>query len=298
MAYEVLKMKTKADELNDYTFTFYYYRLKLLILSLHEWDGLPNFIKSKWIEKYLIENGECMYFDSAYGNMVAKLTKVDLNAYDEPILLYPNATNYVDSKAYENGKEAVLIQNNDLGLSCEHEIIMFAQRLAEITRAQDVNINAQKTPILILCNDKQKLTMKNVYAQYKGNEPVIFGAKTGEFDGITAIKTDAPIVFDKLQLQKHQVLNEFLTFFGINNANQDKKERLVADEVSANNDSVMCFAETMLKARKQACEEINRIFGTNISVRRKKLNIEDLRALIEDTNLLNDSEGSSEKEVI
>ena len=67
--------------------------------------------------------------------------------------------------------------------------------------------------------------------QYDGNEPFIFGDKDMEFDGIKCLKTDAPYVADNLQVLKHQIWNEALTFCGIENSNQDKKERLVADEV-------------------------------------------------------------------
>ena len=54
---------------------------------------------------------------------------------------------------------------------------MFAQKLYNVSRAIDVNINAQKTPLMIVCDEKQKLTMKNVYMQYEGNEPFIFANK-------------------------------------------------------------------------------------------------------------------------
>ena len=85
-------------------------------------------------------------------------------------------------------------------------------------------------------------------------------------DGVKVLKTDAPIVFDKIQIQKHQLWNEVMTFLGVNNANQDKKERLVDDEVQANNEQVKICLDVMLKARQSACSEINRIFGTNIKV--------------------------------
>ena len=128
-----------------------------------------------------------------------------------------------------------------------------------------------------------------MYNQYEGNEPAIFGDKEADLDGFTAIKTDAPVVFDKLQTQKHQVMNEFLTFIGVNNANMDKKERLVANEVESNNESVVCFGNTLLEAREEAIKEINKIFGLNIKVERRS-NTE----LI--SELLKGSEGGSEND--
>ena len=108
--------------------------------------------------------------------------------------------------------------------------------------------------------------MKNLYMQYDGNEPFIFGDKDMEFDGIKCLKTDAPYVADKLQVLKHQIWNEALTFCGIENSNQDKKERLVADEVGSNYGNIEAQRNVMLNARRQAADKINRMFGTNIEV--------------------------------
>ena len=281
----LISFKDSAKELDNLTYTYYYLDLKLLALSLFKWENLPNNMDEKWIETFLFEDGECMFFeDETLGLMVSKVTKIGLNHMNEPIDLTPVSINgVVKSKPYKNGKDAVLIRNNDLGVPNEIPVRLFAMRLTDITRTQDVNINAQKTPVLILCSDKQRLTMKNVYNQFKGNEPVIYGVKDGITEGISVLKTDAPIVFDKLQLQKHQVKNEFLTYLGINNANQDKRERLVADEVEANNDEVLFAFNKMLKARERACKEINRIFKLNIKVSRRV-----------ELPIMNDSEGFEE----
>lgn len=267
---EILNYKNANKRLNDLTYSMYYFNLSLLAMSLFKWENLPNNLDEKWIEKNLFSNGECMFFyDENLGFMISKCTKQMLNHFDEPIELMPVATNYTNPKMYKNGSECVLIRNNDFSMPSELLVQMYSLRLTDITRTQDININAQKTPVLIVCSDKKKLTLKNVYIQWQGNEPVIFGDKGTDFTDINVLKTDAPIVFDKLQLQKHQVMNEFLTFIGVNNANMDKKERLVDDEVQANNEQVELFFNTMLKARERACEEINRIYGLDIKVSKR-----------------------------
>lgn len=266
--YDVIQMKTIAKQLNDRTYTDYFYRLMLIARSVFEWEGLPNGIDEKWIERYLFTEGKCMFFnDEEKGFMVTKCTPTGmLNYYDEPTILRGYGTNYI-GKDLENNEECVLIRNNDEMIPTSPTIQLFALRLAEISRTIDININAMKTPVMILCSDKQKLTMKNVFKQWNGFEPVIFGDKDMNMEGIKAMKIDAPIVFDKLQIQKHAIWNECMTFLGINNANQDKRERLVTDEVSANNEQIEQSAQVMLKAREQACKLINEKFGLNISVK-------------------------------
>ena len=267
-------MKTIAKILNDRTYTDYFYRLSLIARSVFKWNNLPNFIDEKWIERYLFTEGRCLFFnDKEKGFMVTKSTDFGgLNPYDEPIKLLPFATDYT-GKELTNGEDCVIIRNNDLMIPTIPTIELFALRLAEISRTIDININGQKTPYVILCSDKQKLSMKHLYSQLTGNEPVIFGDKNLDIDNVKVLNTNTPIVFDKLQIQKHAIWNECMTFLGVNNANMDKRERLVSDEVSANNEQIDICADVMLKARERACEEINRIFGLNVSVERRKVNI-------------------------
>ena len=265
--YDTLNFKEMNKKLNNLTFTDYFYRLSLIALSIFKWENLPNGINERWIEKYLFDIGECMFFkDPILGFRVSKSIDKGINIYNEPIDLEPESTGLTEPKTYKNGIDAVLIKNNDLSIPTLPTLQLYAYRLADLTRAQDVNITAQKTPILIITSDRQKLTMKNVFNQWSGNEPVIYGDKEMNIDGVKVLKTDAPIVFDKIQIQKHQLWNEVMTFLGVNNANQDKKERLVDDEVQANNEQVKICLDAMLKARQSACSEINRIFGTNIKV--------------------------------
>lgn len=265
-----MSIKEYEKSLNSLTFIDYYNKLKLLALSSFEWSNLPNSINEKWIERYLFHHGKCMFFnDFEKGLMVTKCNDGGmLNPYDEPTILRPVATNFEgNTKQYENNIDCVLISNNDENIPTVNTVKLYAYRLADITRTIDINISAMKTPVLITCSEKQRATLKQVYKQWNGNEPVIFGSKDLDLSGINVLKTDAPIVFDKLQIEKHAVWNEFLTFIGINNANMDKRERLVDDEVQANNEQIEMFAETMLKSRQRACDEINKMFNLNVSVK-------------------------------
>lgn len=270
----LLNFRENAKKLNDLTYTDYYYRLMLLARSIFKWENLPDGMDEKWIEKYLYSEGRAIFYKHpSLGLMVSKCTlSGNLNHYDEPTELLPVFISCVDTpdvKPLKNNTECVLMRNNDSMMPTFYTINLYALRLTEIQRAIDININAQKTPILIKCSEKQKLSLKQVYTQWNGFEPVIYGDKNLDTTGIEALKTDAPVVFDKLQIQKHSVWNEVMTFLGINNANMDKRERLVDDEVQANNEQIELSADVMLKSREKACEQINKLFRTNISVRRR-----------------------------
>jgi hypothetical protein len=126
---------------------------------------------------------------------------------------------------------------------------------------------AQKTPVTIICPENERLAFKNIYKQVSENKPVIWGTSELNLDNYKVLNTGAPYVVDKLTLYKHDLWNEVMTFLGVNNANQDKKERLVESEVGANDEQIEQARFNMLDARKQACKKINEMFGLNIDVK-------------------------------
>lgn len=139
---------------------------------------------------------------------------------------------------------------------------LFALRLYEAERTADVNIKAQKTPVLLLMDEKQRLTMENLYSQYEGNRPVIFGDKNSLGENvIKAINTQAPFIADKIINYKKEIWNEALTFLGINNIMVDKKERLITDEANSNNELINLNLQSYLAPRQEACRQFNEKFG-------------------------------------
>ena len=259
--HDIISMKTISKTLNDWTYTDYFYRLMLIARSIFKWK-LPNNINYKWVERYLFNEGSCVFFyDENMGYMVTKYTECGtLNPYDEPTFVKPYATGY-QGKPLENHVDCVIIRNNDIMLPTSPSLQLFAYRLAEATRTSDINIRTQKTPFVVLCDEKQKLSFKKALQQIGDNEEAVFGYKNFDIESIKALKLDAPVVFDKLTIQKHDIWNEAMTFLGLNNANQDKRERLVADEVSANNEQVGASGNVFLSGREDSVEEIKRLFG-------------------------------------
>lgn len=285
--YKLLSYKSVAQMANNMVFSYYYYKLMLIARSLFEWEGLPNNMDERWIEKYLFGSGKCIFYkDPVLGFMVAGFGQQGgVNCYGDPTSVYPVAENYVyEGKELVNGENCYVIRNNDLMLPNFPIIRQYAFKLTNIDRAIDVNIEATKTPIIVRCSDKQRLSLKNAINQRKDNEPVIWASDNANLgDMVSTLDTNAPVVFPQLQTQKHMILNEVFTDLGINNANMDKKERMVANEVDANDEQVKASEDVMLKTREEACKQINRIFGLNISVKRRKLeSIPEYKDIIKD----------------
>lgn len=257
------------------TFQDHLLRLSMLAQTVFKWEGLPNGIDEKHLERYLFNEGRCMFYhDKTVGWIVTKCADAGtLNFYDEPTRLQPVATDAqeLDLKSREPGEDCVLIYNNDYAYPTARTILMYAARLTEIQRTIDINIHAQKTPVLIKASDKTRLSAKQIYKKWSGFEPLIITDKNLE-DGVAmeVLNISAPIVFDKLAIEKNKLWNECMTFLGINNANMDKRERLVDDEVQANNEQIGFSAEVMLKSRQRAAEAMSKLCGCNITVKMRK----------------------------
>lgn len=289
-----MSYKSTAKLINDRTITDYFIRLMLIARSLFKYENLPNGMDEKWIERYLFSEGACLFYkDPTVGYMVAKIGETGpLNYYDEPTTLRPYATNYIyKGKELINNVNCVIIRNNDEMLPTAPTLQIYAYDLTNIKRTQDTNIVNLKMPTIVRCSDKQKLSLKQTIAQRNDNEPVIWGDKNLDLSNVEVLDLKTTIVFDKLQIQKHAIWNECMTFLGINNANMDKRERLVDDEVQANNEQVKACEDVMLKAREDAIKRINEMFGLDIKVRRRNLSEMPSIKLEDDINLNETEEG-------
>lgn len=250
---------------NNATYLQYYMHLTELAMSMFEWKNLPPTVDARFLELTLFEDGQIVFFkDEELGYLCLQCAvNGGFNVYRIPTNRRAYAVNGYQKNLTEN--DSVIIYNNFLHTNSMLDVRNFAERLYNIDRAIDVNVNAQKTPILIKCDEQQRLTMLNTYQQYDGNQPVIFGDKALNTNAFQVLNTGAPLVADKLYVLKTQLWNECLTYLGISNINVQKKERLITDEVTRNQGGTIASRYARLESRRQACDQINRMFGLNLS---------------------------------
>lgn len=288
----------ESAQMNNRTYLHYYDRGMELAISRFEWKGLPKSIDERFLELTLFSKGASVWFKDelldepkekrsdnviiigndnkqsiyndgiiGHGSYIAlpMTTNGRLDIYNRPIgrrAYANNGYNYGDLTP----ENSVLIYGNYLRKPIMRDIELYARWLYEIQQAIIVNAKAQKTPVAIICEENERLSMLNLYKEYDGNAPFIFGSKNLDINGLKAIQTGAPYVCDKLSDLKIGIWNEMLTFLGINNINIVKKERLITDEVTRNQGGIQASRFSPLGMRQQAAKEINEKFGLNISV--------------------------------
>lgn len=274
---------------NGATYVQYYNRLMELSMSMFEWKNLPDTVDERYLELGLFSSG-CMVFfkDDVIGELALNMTyQGGFDIYGEPTRRRAYSR-YNQFQTTLNKDNSVIIWNNMLRTNSALDVQMFAYRLYNLDRIVDINANAQKTPVLITCDEKQKLTMKNLYMQYEGNYPVIFGDSNLDIKSLSVLKTDAPFVSDKIYDLKVKIWNEALTYLGISNINTTKKERMITDEVIRNQGGTIASRYSRLESRRRAVKKINKMFGLNITV--------DYREDFQNTDIENDTLGGDDNE--
>lgn len=257
----------ESATVNNLTYMQYLNRLTELSVSMFEWKNLPPTVDARYLELHLFETGSMVYFDDdVIGNLCLDcLPSGRLDVYGNPVLrrAYSGYNNYQKLLKESN---SVIIWNNYLHTNSILEVKMFARRLYNLDRIIDVNANAQKTPVLIQGTEQQRLTLKNLYEEFDGNSPFIFGDKNLDLNSLKCLQTGAPYVCDKLYNLKQMYWNEALTYLGINNTGAQKRERMLTIESSQAQGGTISSRYSRLQSRREAVEKINAMFGTNIEV--------------------------------
>lgn len=255
-------------QLNQKTYDYWMRRLTELAVNTIEWTGLPDTIDTRYLEMILCNKGLAVFFkDQELDQYLALNVMISdkWNVYNIPTGREAYAVNGYHNKL--DISNSVIIFNNYLHTPSIIDLEIYARKLYEVDRAIDVNIIGQKTPHIVKCSENQRLVLENLFMNYQGNIPFIFGDKSMNFENLDTIDITTPYVTDKLQIARRQIFNDALTYLGIENNSNEKAERMVTNESLSNLGAIEAARKTRLNARQQACNLINKMFGLNVSVR-------------------------------
>ncbi len=273
-------------QLNQKTYDYWMRRLTELAVNTIEWTGLPDTIDTRYLEMILCNKGLAVFFkDQELDQYLALNVMISdkWNVYNIPTGREAYAVNGYHNKL--DISNSVIIFNNYLHTPTIIDLEIYARKLYEVDRAIDVNIIGQKTPHIVKCSENQRLVLENLFMNYQGNIPFIFGDKSMNFENLDTIDITTPYVTDKLQIARRQIFNDALTYLGIENNSNEKAERMVTNESLSNLGAIEAARKTRLNARQQACDLINKMFGLNVSVKyRVPLTTEIARTEIEMEN--------------
>lgn len=258
------------DLLNDLTFKVIYNKYKLISMNEFKWNGLPNGILERHIERELFNRGYTSFFKHPRMQFLTLPCTESgrQNVYGDPLGYRAEGFNFHYDFDADDG---VIIENNKLRLPTKDFMLFYVNKITEAERTMDVNVKSNKTPVVVLCDDKDVLSFKKIFQQVDGNSPAIFADRSINLENMQALDLKTKFLGKDLMDYKKSVENELLTFLGINNIPSEKKERLITDEANSNNQLIESFFDIQLESRQRACEQINSMYGLNVSVERREV---------------------------
>lgn len=244
----------------------YFFKLKELATGMFKWENLPDTIPERCLEETLFDRGFAIFFkDPVMGYLALRGSASGLNVYGDPSMYQPIAPNA--SFPVMTSEEVVMIRNNYDRYPTAQTAFRYASALYDLDSTRDVNLQAQKTPYILAGEQSERRSLETIFEKIRRNVPVLYTPKslTSLSNKIQVLKTDAPFVAGSIQDMKITIMNEYLNMVGLA-ISDEKRERRTDDEIFQFNRKANAFANTFLKPRQEACEEINNKFGLDISV--------------------------------
>lgn len=280
----------ESNRINAQTFRDFYERLVELYINMFEWVNLPDTCDERFLELTLMCNGAALFFqDDVTRDYLTLQTTFggEWNVYNIP----KDRRAYAVGNGYQwvrNETDSVIVWNNRLHTSAIATLEQYAVRMYYIQRAIDVNVQQQRTPTIFKGSEEQILSLKQAYTKIDENEPVMFIDKSFNPEEMQMYQAPAPYVAGDLNELLRSTWNSAYTFLGIESEVIGKKERLVTPEVNSNLATVEANRITKLMARKDACKQINDMFGLDVDVQFRQITVkdgmQDFPSLVDDDN--------------
>ena len=249
--------------------TYLMYREEMLTLAenVFEFKNLPEFIDVSYLNKTLLRNGSIAFFEDEVLGLIALPYDVigNFDIYGRPLNIMARAANGTYYKKLSRDEFVIMYDNNGR-YPIFLDICQMAERIALSKRTIDVNIVQQRTPRIWKTSQDKKRTLSDMLANIDGMEENIATYESIDIDDMNVVLAPAPFVADKIDLHLDKEWAEFYRLIGVANLVEQKKERMIRDEMSASQGGTIASRFSRFEPRKRAIDEINKKFGTNIEV--------------------------------
>ena len=263
-----MERKLINSQLSNFkTYDMYRRQLMTLAENVFEFENLPEYIDTSYLNKNLLRKGSIAFFKDEVMGVVA-LPYINIGTLD--IYGRPKKIQVISQNGYTkvlNQNEFVIMYDNNGRYPLWLDILQYAERLALCTRTIDINISQQKTPRFWKTKAEKEKSIKDLVNNVDGNENIVITYDNIDLDDTTMVLEPAPYVADKITLDKDKIYNEFLRLIGVANLSYQKKERNIKDEINAMQGGTIASRFSRFEPRQKAIKLINDKFGTDIKVK-------------------------------
>ena len=250
--------------------TYIMYRDQMLTLAenVFSFDDLPPFIDIGYLNRVLLRNGSIAFFKDEFLGVIALPYDVlgNFDIYGRPKEIMARAANGRYFRKLSEG-EFVIMYDNTSHTSLVYDICQMAERIALSKRTIDINIVQQRTPRVWKTSQDKKKTLEDMMSDIDGMMENIATYDSIEIDDMSVVLAPAPYVADKIDLHLDKEWAEFYRLIGVANLIEQKRERLIKDEMTASQGGTIASRYSRFAPRELAINEINKKFGTTITVK-------------------------------
>lgn len=252
---------------NMKTYLMYRDEMTTLAENVFEFKNLPEYIDVSYLNKVLLRNGSIAFFKDDVLGVIALPYDVigNYDIYGRPQTIKARAANGTYYKQLEKDEFVIMYDNNGR-YSIFMDICQMAERIALSKRTIDVNIVQQRTPRIWKTSQDKKRTLEDMLSDIDGMMENIATYESIDIDDMNVLLAPAPFVADKIDAHLDKEWAEFYRLIGVANLIEQKKERMIKDEMSASQGGTIASRFSRFEPRKRAIELINKKFGTNIEV--------------------------------
>lgn len=265
---ENMKTKMINSQLSNFkTYMMYFRRMLALAENVFEFDGLPEIIDVAYLNKVLLRNGSIAFFyDDILESVIALpySTVGKLDVYGRPKKIWVKGENGY-SRILEQ-KDFVIMHDNNGRYPLYLDITQMAERIALCVRTEDINIYHQRTPRIWKTTTDKELSLKRLLDQIDSNVETVVTYDSIDIDDMGVVEAPAPYVTDKIDDHLDKLWADFYQLVGIANIQEQKKERVIQDEMVASQGGTIASRYSRYQPRQQAIELINKKFDLDIKV--------------------------------
>lgn len=253
-----------------------YYTKYLLekAISVFKFDGLPETWARNYFEYVLFGYGHIAVINTdKYGVIPQMSGLTGYNVFYQPTIV-TIANPLLDGlKTLEIGTQCEIIKLQPNYSGVMDIVTTYADLMALCVETAGINLlNSKMSYIFFSQNKASAETFKKMYDKVASGEPAAFLDKSlldDEGNPAWTMFTQnvgQNYITDKILNDLQTIEDQFNTDIGIPNANTQKKERLIVDEVNANNTDTNAKVSLWLETMRYDIEKVNRMFGLNLSV--------------------------------
>lgn len=253
---------------NMKTYLMYRNRMTTLAENVFKFDDLPDYIDVAFVNSVLVRQGAIAWFyDEVLEELVALpfTNRGTLDIYGRPTSIMARASNGRYYRGLKKGEFVIMYDNNSYR-PIYLDICQMAERIALSKRTVDINIVQQRTPRIIKTSQDKKKSVQDVLNNIDGMVDKIVTYESLDIEDFNVVLAPAPYVADKVDLHLDKEWAEFYQLVGIANLTEQKKERMITDEMTASQGGTIASRYSRFEPRKRAIDIINKKWGFNIKV--------------------------------